>query len=152
MRVPYTKSGKCGDIVWQRNPYAQICYKYFIPANPRTPAQRIVRGSFGSVSKRWRTLSEEQRLSWCVAGQSKKTRRRLGQCWPLPGFNYFMRVNVYLVNRGQAQLDLPPADDPQSMASGPTLSQMLSLQARNLLPESPQAPPEITGRAPPPSG
>ena len=152
MKAPYTKSGKCGDVVWQRNPYGQISYKYFIPANPRTPAQLAVRGSFGSVSKRWRTLTEPQRLSWCVAGQSKKTRRRLGQCWPLPGFNYFMRVNVYLVNHGQAPVDLPPGDTPQLTPSGPTLSQMLSLQARSLLPESPQAPPEITGRAPPPSG
>ncbi len=152
MKVPYTKSGKCGDTVWQRNPYGQICYKYFIPANPRTPAQRFVRASFGTVSKRWRTLTEEQRLSWCVAGKSKRTRRRLGRCWPLPGYNYYMRVNVFLANRGQPQVDLPPQDDPQSKPSGPLLSHLLFLQSRGLLTEPLPTAPESAERAPPSSG
>jgi len=38
MKLPYTESGKCGNMVWQRNRYGQICYPAFIPANPRTPA------------------------------------------------------------------------------------------------------------------
>ena len=69
----------------------------------RTRAQLQIRASFGSVSARWRTLTEEQRVRWCIAGKKKTTRRRLGRCWPLPGFNYFVKINVALAFRGQAQ-------------------------------------------------
>ena len=78
-------------------------------------------------------LSEEQRLVWCVAGKSEQSRRRLGQRWPLKGFNYFVRVNVALVNRGQAQMDLPPAESLQPMLALPLISHRLFLEARGLL-------------------
>ena len=64
MAKPYTMSGKCGHLVWQRNRYGQICYTAFIPANPRTPAQVAIRAIFVAVSQRWRLLTEEQRLAW----------------------------------------------------------------------------------------
>jgi hypothetical protein len=152
MKVPYTKCGKCGDTVWQRNPYGQISYPYHVPANPRTAAQRQVRGAFGSVSARWRTLSEEQRLAWCLAGKSEKSRRRLGRHWPLNGFSYFVRVNVALVNRGQAQVDLPPAESLQPTLALPLISHRLFLEARGLLtvpapalPASPGPPSSLSG-------
>jgi hypothetical protein len=133
MKVPYTKCGKRGDTVWQRNRYGQISYPYHVPANPRTAAQRQVRSAFGSVSARWRMLREEQRLVWCLAGKSAQSRRRLGQRWPLNGFNYFVRVNVALVNRGQAQVDLPPAESLQPTLALPLISHRLFLEARGLL-------------------
>src|ERR1035438_10135242 len=60
MKVPYTKSVKCGNVVWQCVRYGQICYAAFIPFNPRTPAQVAVRGNFAEVSKRWRTLTDRK--------------------------------------------------------------------------------------------
>ena len=152
MKAPYTKAGKCGNTVWQRNRYCQVSYPYFIPANPRTRAQLQVRASFGSVSARWRTLTEEQRISWCVAGKKKRTRRRLGRCWPLPGFNYFVKINVALAFRGQAQTDWPPEDFPQPGTSVPNLSLTLLPRAHPPGTESSHPAPETTGRAPPPSG
>ena len=108
MNVPSTKSGKCGNMVWQRNRYGQICYPAFIPANPRTPAQQAIRGIFGAVSKRWRTLTEEQRLAWIAAAATILSRPRLAQSGPLTGCQLFVKVNVYLAYRGQPQVDLPP--------------------------------------------
>ena len=102
------RSGKRGNMVWQRNRYGQYSYPAFVPANPRTPAQMAVRGVFGAVTKRWRTLSEDQRVCWCVAARCKKSRPRLCQCGPLTGFLYFIKINVPLANRGLAQVDLPP--------------------------------------------
>jgi hypothetical protein len=102
------RSGKRGDRVWQRNRYGQYSYPAFVPFNPRTPAQVAVRGVFGAVSARWRTLSEAQRVAWCAAARHKKSRVRLRQCGPLSGFLYFVKVNVALANRGVAQVDLPP--------------------------------------------
>ena len=91
MKMPYTKTGKCGNRVWQRNLYGQICSPAFIPANPRSPAQCVVRGTFGAVSARWRTLAEEQRLSWDAVARTILSRPRLG-CGPLTGFNYFVKI------------------------------------------------------------
>ena len=152
MKEPYTKSGKCGNIVWQRNRYGQISYPWFIPKTPRTIAQLQVRASFGSVSARWRTLAEAQRLSWCVAGRTKQTRRRLGRCGPLPGFNYFVKVNVMLVHRGQPQVDLPPGDSPPPETSFASLAPPLLNPAPQLPADSPPTKPEAPGPAPPPSG
>ena len=102
------RSGKRGDRVWQSNRYGQYSYPAFVPFNPRTPAQMAVRGTFGAVSARWRTLTEEQRVIWCAVARTKKSKIRLMQCGPLSGFLYFVKINVALANRGLAQVDLPP--------------------------------------------
>jgi hypothetical protein len=107
MKVPYTKSGKDRDVVWQRNRYGQICYPAFVPFNPRTPSQMAVRQIFREVSARWRTLTQEQREVWIAVAWNVWSKPRLGS-GRLPGFNLFVKVNVPLVNRGEAQVDLPP--------------------------------------------
>src|ERR1035437_5565205 len=102
------RSGKRGDTVWQRNRYGQYSYPAFIPFNPRTPAQVAFRETFGAVSKRWRALTEDQRIIWCAVAKTKKSKPRLCQCGPLTGFLLFVKVNVAFANRGIAQVDLPP--------------------------------------------
>ncbi len=108
MAKPYTMSGKCGNMVWQRNRYGQICYPAFIPANPRTPAQVAIRAIFAAVSKRWRLLTEEQRLAWIAAAALILSKPRASQYGPLTGLQLFVKVNVYLAYRGLPQVDLPP--------------------------------------------
>src|SRR5208337_1812634 len=108
------KSGKCRDRVWQSDRYCQYSYAAFVPFNPRTPAQVAVRGVFGAVSGRWRTLAEEQRVIWCAVARHKKSRPRLCQCGPLTGFLYFVKINVALAHRGLPQVDLPPEHSPAS--------------------------------------
>jgi hypothetical protein len=161
MRVPYTKSGKCGDTVWQRARYGQICYPAFIPFNPRSPAQCVVRGNLGAVSKRWRTLTQDQRGVWIAVASTKKSRPRLG-CGPLTGFNYFVKINVALANRGQPQVDLPP-EYPQfhqlavsgffdtSRFNHPPIGPTLFLQANQLIGGRHDAPREFAAPAPPPT-
>jgi hypothetical protein len=94
-------------MVWQRARYGQICYAAFVPFNPRTRAQMAVRGTFGAVSARWRTLAEAQRKIWCATAGKMKSRPRLLQCGRLTGFLLFVKVNVALANRGIPQVDLP---------------------------------------------
>ena len=106
MKVPYTKSGRCGDLVWQRNRYGQICYPAFIPFNPRTPAQVAVRGTFRAVSARWRTLTQEQRDAWVAVAWTKWSKPRLGT-GRLTGCQFFVKTNVPLANQGKPQVDLP---------------------------------------------
>ena len=141
MKVPYTMTGKRGDTVYQRNRYGQISYKAFTPFNPRSSAQRFVRANFTAVSRRWRKLTEEQRLVWCAAAKAQLTRSRLGKRFPMRGFYYFVRVNVALANRGLPQLDLPPADRVEQ-PSAPLLTRILVQYDRLLL--KPEAvPPEL---------
>jgi hypothetical protein len=107
MKVPYTKSGRCGDVVWQRNRYGQICYPAFIPYNPRTPAQVAVRGNFRTVSARWRTLTQEQRDVWIAVAWTQWSKPRLFQRGRLTGCQLFVKTNVPLANQGKPQVDLP---------------------------------------------
>ena len=101
------KSGKCGGTVWQRNRFCQYSYPAFVPFNPRTPAQVTVRGTFGAVSKRWRTLTQEQRDAWIAVARTIKSKPRLFQCGALTGCQLFVKRNVSLVNQGKPQVDLP---------------------------------------------
>ena len=144
MKMPYTRSGKCGGTVWQRNRYGAYCYPAFVPLNPRTPAQMAVRGTFGAVSARWRELTEEQRKVWCAAARTKWSKPRLCQKGRLTGILLFMKINVALANRGLAQLDLPPGYGPcpQPAVPGvfgiasfdqPTVGPTLFLQGNRLL-------------------
>ena len=107
MKVPYTKSVKCGNVVWQCVRYGQICYAAFIPFNPRTPAQVAVRGNFAEVSKRWRTLTQEQRDVWIAIARTQWSKPRLFQRGRLTGCQFFVKTNVALSNQGKPQVDLP---------------------------------------------
>ena len=144
MKVPYTRSGKCGNTVWQRNRYGAYCYPAFVPLNPRTPAQMAVRGTFGAVSARWRELTEEQRKIWCQVAKTKWSKPRLCQKGRLTGILLFMKVNVAFANRGLAQVDLPPGylnvpqpAVPTLLQSGrfdqPPVGPVLFLQANQLI-------------------
>jgi hypothetical protein len=121
-------SGKRGDRVWQRNRYCQYSYPAFIPFNPRTPAQVAVRVDFSAVSKRWKTLTEDQRMIWCAVARTKKSKPHLGQCGPLTGFLLFVKVNVPLANRGIAQVDLPPGYAP---CPQPAVASLLHISSFN---------------------
>jgi hypothetical protein len=101
------KSGKCGNTVWQRNRYCQYSYPAFVPYNPRSPAQIAVRGAFAAVSKRWRTLTQEQRDVWIAVAWTKWSKPRLLQRGRLTGCQLFVKTNVTLVNQGEQQVDLP---------------------------------------------
>ena len=101
------KSGKCGNIVWQRNRYCQYSYPAFVPYNPRSAAQVAVRGTFAAVSKRWRTLSQAQRDVWIAVAWTKWSKPRLLQRGRLTGCQLFVNTNVALVRQGEPQVDLP---------------------------------------------
>ena len=120
MHVPYTKSGTRGDTTFARNRYGQISYPWIshVPFNPRTPLQMHVRKNFAAISARWRQLTEAQRQLWLRAGPQHQTRMRLGR-GPLPGYNYFVQINVLRVNRGLSQVDVPPEYAPPSEPAQP---------------------------------
>ena len=154
------RAGKRGNMVWQSNRYGQYSYRAFVPVNPRTPAQMAVRGMFGAVSKRWRTLTEDQRIAWCAVAKRKKSRPRLGQCGSLSGFLYFVKINVVLANRGLPQVDLPPEASERIMLSlnytgkfdQPPVGPTLFLHAHQFVGSRDHTPRQLAASAPPPSG
>ena len=148
MAEPYTMCGKRGNTVWQRNRYGQIHYPYHVPANPSSPAQKVVRAHFKTASIHWRMLSEDQRQYWCRAALDQKSRRRLGKRHRLKGYYYYMRINVKLLNRGQPMMDLPPGDPPPPELSFPLLVRQLALQLQQTASAAVQ--PEVP--APPDTG
>jgi hypothetical protein len=101
------KSGKSGNIVWQRNRFCQYSYPAFIPYNPRSPAQVAVRGTFSAVPKRWRTLTQEQRDVWIAVASTIQSKPRCYQSGALTGCQLFVKTNVSLVNQSKPQVDLP---------------------------------------------
>jgi hypothetical protein len=148
MAEPYTKCGRRGDTVWQRNRYGQIHYPYHAPANPRSPAQQVVRGNWKMASTNWRVLAEPQRQSWCRDAQDQKSRRRLGKRLRLKGYYYYMRINVKLLNRGQPMMDLPPGDPPPAALSFPLMVSQLARQLQQSLAVSAQPVVQPAGLAP----
>src|ERR1039458_2500042 len=101
------KSGKIGNIVWQRNRYRQYSYPAFVEFNTRSPAQCTIRQAFAAVSKRWRTLTQEQRDAWIAVAWNKWSKPRFFQRGRLTGCQLFVKTNVTLVHRGKPQVDLP---------------------------------------------
>ena len=151
-REPYTKCGKLGDFIFQRNRYGQISYPWHAPRNPRSARQQFVRKMFGITSIGWKLLTEAERLAWHLRAKSKKTRRRLGKDWPLPPFNYYMRENVSLVLRGKLPLSRPPVEDRNPRLELPLLTRTLSPTELEGLTASAKIPTRTPGPAPPPTG
>ena len=96
--------------------------------------------------------AEEQRQVWLREARDQKTRRRLGQRFRMGGFNYFVKVNVALANRGLPQIDLPPLESLEAQLALPLLTQKLLRPLGEVLIGCAPGPCESPGRAPPPGG
>ena len=88
--------------------YGLVVRKYSIPRNPRSPDQQKHRQGFAQVSRKWRALTAEQRIAWCLAAADSYTTSRAGRRVALNGYNYFIRVNAARAHLELSQFDLPP--------------------------------------------
>ncbi len=149
MKVPYTMTGKRGDMVYQRNRYGQISYKFKPVFNPRSKRQQENRRRFGRFAARWPLLTQDMRQAWRQAAKSRKTRVRLGLCWDLPPHNFFVQVNVLLASRGEDPCDYPPGW-PEVLQGRLPIAELLALaiaQAATLVPAA--EPPSASNPAAP---
>jgi len=103
------QSGRRGLYVSLGGRYGQISRIFTIPRNPRTAPQMGVRHAFGSVTAKWRTLTEDQRNAWRTAAKAKNTVPRLGQSGPLTGSQLFTKINCSLATLGGNQVVTPPS-------------------------------------------
>ena len=103
------QSGRRGLYVSLGGRNGQVSRIFTIPRNPRTAPQMGVRHAFGSVTAKWRTLTEDQRNAWRTAAKAKNTVPRLGQSGPLTGSQLFTKINCSLATLGGNQVATPPS-------------------------------------------
>ena len=88
-------SGKQGtDIVYLPWRETQCARAYAIPRNPNTVAQQAVRGILTDLSKRWQTLTKEQRGTWKTYADGNPRRNRLGEEFLLPALPQYIATNT----------------------------------------------------------
>jgi hypothetical protein len=68
----------------------------------RSAEQREASADFAWVVKTWESLTEQQRVTWRIEGESRG----------MSGYNYFIKVNMRRRRDGQAPAALPPLDAP----------------------------------------
>jgi hypothetical protein len=108
-KLSVPQSGRVGSIVNVITRYGQVEKQFVPPRNPQTPDQQEMRSNFGRTSRRWRTLTPEQRAAWRIASADSYTISRLGRQVALNPYNYFIRINFSRAELGLGEFDLQPA-------------------------------------------
>lgn len=99
--------GKFGNAVFSANKSGAYMRQHIQPRNPNTGLQSQVRAAFGSISRRWRELTQEQREAWNTYSKQFSQSDVLGQNVQLSGFQLFTKLNNSLVQIGADALDTP---------------------------------------------
>lgn len=133
LKAPATlASGKQGtDIVYLPWRETQCARAYAIPRNPNTVAQQAVRAILTDLSKRWRTLTKEQRATWKTYADGNTRRNRLGAEFTLPPLPQYIATNTAARMFASTYQDTAPT---HSAPAGPTeiLSALYDASAKNL--------------------
>jgi hypothetical protein len=104
------KSGRKGSVVYVNSRHGKVARQYVPPRNPRTADQQCNRSNFSAVTGRWRTLTREQRATWCAATANKYFVNEAGRRVRLNGYHHFVSLNTRRADLGLPQFDLPPAE------------------------------------------
>jgi len=108
--------GIVGGNVFSRNKGGGYVRTFVKPNNPQTPLQQIQRSILGSIATEWRTLSEEQRITWGMAALDFPYKDKLGEDKTYSGQQLFMKFNSTLRAIGEDISKSTPA--PTQMPSG----------------------------------
>jgi len=83
---------------WKGIPWVR---EWFIPQNPQSDAQDVIRLIFSQAVERYQQLGDPNHASWEVAvGHSGKT---------MSGFNFFVSEYINSMRAGETPSDTPPA-------------------------------------------
>jgi hypothetical protein len=120
------KRGRKGSVIYSETRHGKVARQYVQPRNPRTAEQQAHRSNFRAVTARWQTLTQEQRLAWCVAAAGRYFLNEEGRQVRLNGQNLFVRLNTRRADLGLPQFDLPPAEPVFSQNPVDELAAMLT--------------------------
>lgn len=111
-------SGKGGSVVASHNRYGSYLRNRVVPTNPKTARQTFVRDFFATLSQRWRTLTEDQRLGWINLAPQVPTTDRQGQAIILAGNALYIKTNILRDSVGDALIDAAPdLDSPPGISA-----------------------------------
>lgn len=79
------------------------------PVNPQTSFQQANRQKLGAMSSAWNSLTEAQRASWRSAVASFPYTDIFGDRKELDGKSLMIKLNMNLLNAGQAEIQTAPA-------------------------------------------
>ncbi len=104
------KSGRQGNVVFVKGRCGNVVRNFVPPSNPRTADQQRHRQNILAVSRRWRTLSLEQRGTWRVLAANTDFVNDKGERVALNCFKLFVSLNTRRADLGLPQFDVAPAE------------------------------------------
>jgi hypothetical protein len=104
------KRGRKGLVIYSETRHGKVARAYVAPHNPRTAEQQSHRSNVRAVTRRWRTLTAQQRAAWGVAAADGYFVTETGRGVRLSGYHLFVSLNVRRADLGLPQFDLPPAE------------------------------------------
>jgi hypothetical protein len=111
MKIESTsKSGRQGSVVFVKGRYGNFVKEFVPPSNPRTADQQSHRRNILAVSRRWRTLSLEQRGTWRLLAAKTYFVNDKAQRVRLNCFKLFVSLNTRRADLGLPQFDVAPAE------------------------------------------
>lgn len=78
------------------------------PVNPQTAFQQAIRQQLGSLSQQWRGLTQSQRQGWINSAPNFPYYDIFGDRRELDGKSLFVKLNMNLLNAGQAVINDAP--------------------------------------------
>lgn len=115
--------GSLGGNVFSRNKGGAYVRQRVKPINPNTPKQAQVRGTFGTLQARWRSLTQAQQDTWKAAVANYTAVNRVGDTIQYTPLQLFTRCNMTLIEGGEAQIDeiqeSPGSDVVVALKGGP---------------------------------
>lgn len=100
--------GKLGGHVFSKNRAGAYTRTKVTPSNPQTAFQVAQRALLAQFSQSWRTLTEEQRLSWSAVVPQYATTNVFGDLVNPSGSNLYTRLNINAAIAGGAAISVPP--------------------------------------------
>jgi len=114
-------SGAIGDAVAACNRYGSYMRARNGPLPSGSAYWEYYKLLLQDVVALWEALSLQNKLQWVAASQSIPRSYAFGERSTLPGYNYFLSVNMNLLMFGLASLDLPPVHSNCEMPSSVSL-------------------------------
>ena len=104
------KRGRKHSVIYSTGRYGNVAREFVPPSNPRTTDQQSHRRNILAVSRRWRTLSLQQRGTWRVLAANTYFVNDEGKRVRLNCFKLFVSLNTRRADLGLPQFDTAPAE------------------------------------------
>jgi hypothetical protein len=102
-----------GSVNWRtasRNRNGQYIRNRSIPVQPRSTAQRAIRGFLALCSQVWKSVTANDQAAWKTWADGHKRTDSLGQSQAMTGSQAFCSINSFRLLLGLTIVQTPPAD------------------------------------------